>query len=281
MQRKLLTLLVTAALVASASLSWGMSIQTQSIVRNIIITGMGLTFGDVILSSDTWSGVNGVIGGHSPAVETNNTFINGGGISGSTYSTDQTQTVTYDSTTPNDPSNLNSINTTVTAVSTTPLNSVWSGAIGTISFAVTTPVGGEFTSVSLAFDFITKILASLDPNTDTALVGQGGAEFWVDVNGVRQYTSAWLGGVYAHTSVLNNVNHDVFSNGVLYNTATGLPESFGGAIDPLALVLLANATYDITIGTYTEAIVPEPSTLLLAGSGLLGIFFLRRRSAKA
>jgi hypothetical protein len=278
MKRKLLTVLVTAALVASASLSWGMSIQTQSIVSNIRITGTGLTFGDVNLSSDTWSGVNGIIGTHIPVPDTNTTVTNGGGITGPTYFTDQAQTVTYDPAHP-DVANLNSINTIVTAESTTPLNSVWSGAIGTISFAVTTT---EVTDVSLGLSFITKILASLDTTIpDTSLVGKGGANFWVDVNGIRQHTSDWLGGVYAHTSVLNNVNYNVDGLGVLYNTATGLPESFGGAIDPLALVLLANANNTITIGTYTEAIVPEPSTLLLAGSGLLGIFLLRRRSAKA
>jgi hypothetical protein len=144
---------------------------------------------------------------------------------------------------------------------------------GQLDWALATPTGGIIPELTtFTFNATTNLFVTFAVLWDgvTFNLVEGGVFQSVNVlpHGPAEfYNALFTGGTWEVQSDLQSSHYFV------------LQPSYGDGIDTayVSLPLIRPETTTVSSGTFTVTLIPEPSTLLLLGSGLAGLAFFRRR----
>ena len=278
MKKKIISSLFAAAILAAATLSWGSSVHVENYSENLQMSDLGVNITNSSIVSSTTS---------------DTATVNG------TPYTDATASPAFTSSQLGTISSNNAMvsSSTTVALSSVPINAgpsadVYALAAGSVAVEpfATLPNQARLQTIATFQQNITTSAIG------TLIIGMDFRNFWG--GDASSFTGTWRN-TFTFLDAANQPVPYVVTTytgaGGIYNPATGtftvdgtyLGVNNGDNNLTSSLFITAN---NLTAGDYiwtTTASfdaanpVPEPSTFVLAGSGLLGLFFMRRRSKKA
>lgn len=267
-------LLAGAAILASASLSWGLSVTLEATTRNMLIT---TSLNNPVNYTDTYSGASAAV--NPASIQGPQTGTGAGGFFDGIDATAGASDSNVASLWQSDASATAEF--VPAAIGSTPILSdyfMWSTASvqnmysGTaVSATSSTSIDQSFrltgtgpATVSLTYD-VSYMLTAISAPQDT--VGTSYTPYLRVIASLHSNNSNTPVFDQIFTNLIADGTDHVLSIPVLTTTNSNVPAN-------------GNFTIEVITGLDTTAPVPEPSTLILAGSGIAGLFLLRRRAKK-